>query len=43
VIVAFLSGFDRISGPIRDLIAFYRLAAQAEVQHAMIARWMEAR
>lgn len=43
VIVAFLSGFDRISGPIRDLIAFYRLAAQAEVQHAMMARWMEAR
>jgi ABC-type bacteriocin/lantibiotic exporter with double-glycine peptidase domain len=40
VIVAFLSGFQRISEPIRNLIAFYRQAAQASVQHGMIARWM---
>jgi len=41
VVLAFVSGFDRLAGPVRELIAFYRQAAQAEVQHAMIARWME--
>jgi ABC-type bacteriocin/lantibiotic exporter with double-glycine peptidase domain len=40
VLVAFLSGFQRMSEPIRNLIAFYRQAAQASVQHTMIARWM---
>ena len=40
VILAFMSGFDRISEPIRNLITFYRNAQQANVQHAMIARWM---
>ena len=40
VIVAFLSGFQRMSDPIRNLIGFYRQAAQASVQHAMNARWM---
>ena len=40
VILAFISGFDRISEPIRNLITFYRNAQQANVQHAMIARWM---
>ena len=40
VIVSFISGFDRISEPIRNLITFYRNAQQANVQHAMIARWM---
>lgn len=40
VLVAFLAAFERMSGPIRQLIAFYRQAAQAEVQHRMIARWM---
>jgi ABC-type bacteriocin/lantibiotic exporter with double-glycine peptidase domain len=39
-ILAFISGFDRISEPIRNLITFYRNAQQANVQHAMIARWM---
>ncbi|WP_300032910.1 ABC transporter ATP-binding protein [uncultured Roseobacter sp.] len=43
VIVAFLSGFDRISSPLRELIGFYRVAAQANVQHGMIAKWMSAR
>lgn len=41
IIVAFLSGFDRLSGPIRELISFYRIAAQAGVQHRMIAKWIE--
>jgi ABC-type bacteriocin/lantibiotic exporter with double-glycine peptidase domain len=40
VIVAFLSGFERLSGPISELIAFYRTVAQAGVQHDMIAKWM---
>lgn len=41
VIVAFLSGFERISSPLRELIGFYRVAAQANVQHRMIAKWIE--
>ncbi|MEQ8356057.1 MAG: ABC transporter ATP-binding protein [Kiloniellaceae bacterium] len=40
VVVAFVSGFDRLSAPLRELIAYYRVAAQASVQHCMIARWM---
>lgn len=40
VVVAFISGFDRLSQPLRELIAYYRIAAQANVQHRMIARWM---
>lgn len=40
VIVAFISGFERLSAPLRELIAYYRVAAQANVQHSMIARWM---
>ncbi|MBW4710602.1 ABC transporter ATP-binding protein [Roseobacter sp. YSTF-M11] len=40
VIVAFISGFERMSGPVRELITFYRVAAQATVQHRMIAKWV---
>lgn len=40
VIVAFVSGFQRLADPVRQLLATYRLAAQARVQHEMIARWM---
>ena len=40
MIVAFLSGFQRISGPIRDLLNFYREAAQAGVRYEMVRRWM---
>lgn len=40
VILAFISGFDKVSEPVRNLITFYRNAQQANVQHAMIARWM---
>ncbi len=43
VIVAFLSGFDRLASPIRELIGFYRVAAQADVQHRLVARWMRNR
>lgn len=40
VIVAFVSGFQRLADPLRALIKFYRTCAQTEVQHRMIARWM---
>ena len=40
VIVAFISGFDRLADPLRELIADYRFFAQANVQQKMIARWM---
>ncbi|NNE53654.1 MAG: ABC transporter ATP-binding protein [Sulfitobacter sp.] len=40
VIVAFISGFERISGPVRELVSFYRVTEQARVQHDMVARWM---
>jgi ABC-type multidrug transport system fused ATPase/permease subunit len=42
-VVAFVSGFERLATPIRDLIAFYRAAAQATVQHQMIIEWVSAR
>ena len=41
IIVAFISGFDRMSSPMRELLSYYRVAAQASVQHKMIARWMQ--
>ncbi len=40
VLVAFVSGFDRLSNPIRELLTFYRTAEHARVQHESIARWM---
>ncbi len=40
VVVAFISGFERLGNPLRELMAYYRVAAQANVQHGMIARWM---
>jgi ABC-type bacteriocin/lantibiotic exporter with double-glycine peptidase domain len=39
-IVAFVSGLERLSSPLRDLLNFYREAQQAKVQHQMIVRWM---
>lgn len=41
-VVAFVSGFERLSGPLRDLLNFYREAQQAKVQHGLILRWVEA-
>ncbi|WP_232825580.1 ABC transporter transmembrane domain-containing protein [Albibacillus kandeliae] len=43
VIVAFISGFERMADPLRELIGFYRQAAQASVQHRLIASWMAER
>jgi len=41
VIVAFLSGFQRMSGPVRGLIGFYRLSAQTSVQYHMLKDWIK--
>jgi ABC-type bacteriocin/lantibiotic exporter with double-glycine peptidase domain len=40
VVVAFISGFERLADPLRQIIAFYRLAAQSSVRHDKIASWM---
>jgi ABC-type bacteriocin/lantibiotic exporter with double-glycine peptidase domain len=41
VVVAFVSGFERISSPLHDLLNFYREYEQAKVQHQMIVQWVE--
>ncbi len=40
VVVAFMTGFERLAEPIRDLISHYRVTAQTVVQHRLIAEWM---
>jgi ABC-type multidrug transport system fused ATPase/permease subunit len=40
VVVAFISGFQRLAEPLSELLTYYRTAAQASVQHRMIADWM---
>lgn len=40
VVVAFASGFERLGNPLRELLTYYRVAAQASVRHRMITRWM---
>jgi ABC-type multidrug transport system fused ATPase/permease subunit len=40
VVVAFISGFERLADPLSELLTYYRTAAQASVQHRMIADWM---
>lgn len=40
VLVAFVSGFEKVSDPVRELINFYRTSAQANVQHRKIGEWM---
>lgn len=40
VVVAFVSGFDRLIDPSRQLLTFYRIMEQTRIQHRMIARWM---
>lgn len=41
-LVVFISGLDRLASPLRDLLNFYRTAAQARVQHALILEWLAA-
>jgi ABC-type multidrug transport system fused ATPase/permease subunit len=39
-VVAFMSGFERLSDPARQLTLFYRSASQASVHHRKIAEWI---
>ncbi len=39
VLVAFLIAQQRLAAPLRTLIGLYRRAAQARVQHRMLAQW----
>lgn len=41
IVVAFVSGLDRVSAPLHDLLNFYRVYEQAKVQHQMIVKWVE--
>ena len=43
VIVAFISGFNRMGEPLRDLINYYRTYAQTDVKHDKVASWMDDR
>lgn len=43
VVVAFISGFNRMAEPLRDLINYYRTYAQTDVKHDKVARWMDDR
>ncbi len=38
-LVAFVSGYQRLAGPTRELVQFYRVVAQTSVQHEMISEW----
>jgi ABC-type bacteriocin/lantibiotic exporter with double-glycine peptidase domain len=42
-IVAFMSGFERMSGPMRALVGYYRLASLRNEQYLKIADWSERR
>jgi ABC-type bacteriocin/lantibiotic exporter with double-glycine peptidase domain len=42
VVVAFISGFMRLADPSRELLAYYRLAAETRMQYRLIARWLPA-
>jgi ABC-type bacteriocin/lantibiotic exporter with double-glycine peptidase domain len=42
VVVAFVSGFERLAEPARELAAFYQLAATTRVQFETIGDWMNA-
>ena len=39
-LVAFVSGLDRLASPLRELLNFYRDAAQTRIHHAMILDWI---
>lgn len=40
-VVAFISGLERLSNPLRDLLNFYREFQQAKVQYEMIVKWVD--
>jgi ABC-type bacteriocin/lantibiotic exporter with double-glycine peptidase domain len=39
-VVAFISGFQRLSDPMGDLLDFYRTYSQTKVQYCMIVEWI---
>lgn len=39
-VVAFMAALERVADPLRDLLSFYRLASQADVQHRNIADYL---
>lgn len=40
VVVAFVSGFERLGDPLRQLVSYYRTASRTRIQHRLIAQWM---
>jgi hypothetical protein len=36
-VVAFISGFQRLADPSRELLAYYRLPAETQVEYRLIA------
>jgi ABC-type multidrug transport system fused ATPase/permease subunit len=40
VVVAFISGFERLASPLRQLLTYYREAALANVKYQMISKWI---
>jgi ABC-type bacteriocin/lantibiotic exporter with double-glycine peptidase domain len=36
-VVAFMSGFERMADPSRQLLAYYRLTAETQMQYRLIA------
>jgi ABC-type multidrug transport system fused ATPase/permease subunit len=41
VVVAFLSGFERLGEPIRDMVLFYREMEQSRIEYDLIRDWPE--
>lgn len=39
-VVAFISGFQRLSDPMGDILDFYRNYSQTKIQYAMILEWV---
>jgi ABC-type bacteriocin/lantibiotic exporter with double-glycine peptidase domain len=41
-IVAFISGFERMAEPSRELLAYYHLASESQAQYGLIERHIAA-
>jgi ABC-type multidrug transport system fused ATPase/permease subunit len=42
VVVAFVSGFERLAEPARELFAFYQLVSMTRVEYSTITEWVDA-
>jgi ABC-type multidrug transport system fused ATPase/permease subunit len=40
-VVAFVTGFQRLSDPLGELLDFYRVSSTAKVQYRLIVRWVD--